>query len=54
MKVYFCTTVDEEHLDSLTRDYLRDGWTIVTYGKTIRKLERDNEFIRIEIGGLSQ
>lgn len=54
MKIYYCTAVNEEHLNSLTIDYLRDGWNIVTNEKTITRLERDNEFITIEIGGFAQ
>lgn len=49
MKKYYCTAVNRKHLDSLTRDYRKAGWFIVTYGKTLRELERGDEFITIEI-----
>ena len=49
MKKYYCTAINREHLDSLTRDYRNNGWQIVTYGETLRELELGNEFIVIEI-----
>ena len=49
MKKYYCTAINREHLDSLTRDYRNAGWFIVTYGETLRELERGDEFIVIEI-----
>lgn len=49
MKKYHCAVTSKEHLDSLTRDYRADGWHIVTYGEALRELERENEFIVIEI-----
>ena len=49
MKKDYCTVADKKHLDSLTRDYREAGWFIVTYGKTLRELERGDEFITIEI-----
>lgn len=49
MKTYYCTAMNKEHLDSLTRDYRKAGYNIVTYGERLRELEKDNEFIVIEI-----
>lgn len=49
MKKYYCTAVNKKHLDSLTKDYRRDGWNIVTFGETLRELERGDSFLIIEI-----
>ena len=49
MKTYYCTAMNKEHLDSLTSDYRKAGYNIVTYGERLRELEKDNEFIVIEI-----
>lgn len=49
MKKYYCTAIDRNHLDNLTRDYRNAGFNIVTYGEYFRELEKDDEFIVIEI-----
>lgn len=49
MKKYRCIAASKEHLDSLTRGYREDGWFIVTYGETLRELERGDEFLVIEL-----
>lgn len=49
MKQYYCTAANKKHLDSLTRDYRNEGFAIITYTPTFRELEKDNEFVIIEI-----
>lgn len=49
MKRYYCTAANRKHLDSLTRDYRKAGFNIVTYGENLRELEKNDEFVVIEI-----
>lgn len=34
-------------LNSLTKEYRKQGYNIVTFGKDIRELEKDNSFVVI-------
>lgn len=49
MRLFYCTAVNNDHLNSLIRDYLNDGWKIVSEGDNFKVFHKCNECVRIEI-----
>lgn len=49
MRLFYCTAINTNHLDSLTADYQNDGWKVVNEGNNFKVLHKSNECIRIEI-----
>lgn len=48
MRKFKITAVNKDHFDSLIKDYRKDGFMIITYGKQLAELEKEDVFIIIE------
>lgn len=48
MRKFRITAGNKEHFDSLIRDYRKDGYMLITYGKRLAELEKEDSFIIIE------
>lgn len=38
---------NKKHLDSLTSDFRKDGYKVITYGANLRELEKGSDFVVI-------
>ena len=48
MKKYRIKAASKKHFDILIKDYRKDGFMIVTYGRKLAEMEKEDEFIIIE------
>ena len=48
MKQFYIKAGNKEHFESLIKDYRKDGYNIITYGKHLCEMENGNAIIIIE------
>ena len=48
MRKYRIIAANKKHFDSLIKDYRADGYMLVTYGRRLAELEKEDSFITIE------
>lgn len=48
MRKFKITAANKEHFDSLVKDFISNGFMLVTYGARLAELETEAEFVIIE------
>lgn len=48
MRKFRIMAANKKHFDSLIKDYRADGYMLVTYGRRLAELEKDDAFIIIK------
>ena len=48
MRKFRITAASKKHFDSLIKDFRNNGFMLITLGRRLAELEKDDEFIIIE------